>query len=181
MASIRKDSLITGAVLLLIILLMGAFVWYSSYQERQAAFSQSPGGSALAGDNTFTTLEGEVIPSLVSDEVVTVVYVWASWCPQCKDGLSNLGSVASEYDSDIRFLAINRNEATTTAERFLRTVPNTDNLQLVVDTRDRFYDSAGGYAMPELVVFAPDGSEIARQRGILDLAALRETLDTNTE
>jgi len=137
-----------------------------------ATFSNQP------GEASYTDLDGnEVILEQYLGNIL-VVSTWASWSPYSATDLPLLSKLAEEYDSkQVTFLAINRKETKEQAARFISTMPDLDNLILVLDPRDHFYTSVGGYAMPEVVVYNKQGEITQHFRGDANEAKIKEVIN----
>lgn len=131
---------------------------------------------------SYTNINGDEV-SLEDDfGKVVVVYSWASWCPQCSSDLQTVNDFAEGQVGDrISFIAVNRAENRTTAQRFLATLPELNNLQIVLDPTDHLFNSVTGYAMPETVIFNREGDELYHGRGVFDLKAVEEVIRRETE
>jgi thiol-disulfide isomerase/thioredoxin len=109
---------------------------------------------------------------------ILVVNDWASWSPYAVEELPLLEKVAANYEQKkVVVLAINRKEVRTQAERFLNTIPAIPHVKVIVDTNDFFYGATSGYAMPETLIYAADGTLVAHIRGVLKDDELRAQLD----
>lgn len=178
---IDKSGSITLLVLVLILLLVAMTAWWSIQHLQTKKLLQSDAGSALSdeGGTQYTDFSGNELSLDLYLGKILIVYSWASWCPQCKDDLKILEQFANESnDKEVAVLAINRGEHAATAERFLNTTIGTSpKLQLVLDPDDRFFHQLDGYAMPETIIFNPDGSEYRRIRTTLSIDELKAVLD----
>lgn len=178
----RSNWLILACIVL-ILFGVSAYAWSVYHVTQDERLAASEASAALAGGEgevSYTDLEGRSVD--VSDRLgaILVVTTWASWCPSCATELPKLSSVAAEYP-EVRFLAINRAEQRTTAERFLRSVNATSGIELILDPEDHYYESISGYAMPESVIYDKNGDIIHRFRGDIDLQVLRQMLDEAVE
>lgn len=145
------------------------YTWTIVQKNRTALTPESEALSVLKtseGQLPFTDLEGN--PVALTDFLgdVLVVSSWASWCPACAKDLPLLSTVAQTFENDgVRVLAINRSEPGNTAERFLRSINATPGIKLVLDPDDRFYESIGGYTMPETIFYDRTGKIVHHNRG----------------
>lgn len=179
--AVSRSTVITLVFLVVCVAVLTAVVYVVKERAAERDREASPAGVALAGDTEiFTSLSGETVDLFSEAATPIVVYTWASWCPQCAGDLEALAKLAAESrDSNqpVKFVAINRNEPTATAERFLASLDVNDALDIVIDTEDSYYTAIEGYAMPELVVFSAAGDELLRQRGAIDLSAVANLLE----
>lgn len=149
------------------------YTWTIVQKNRAALIPESEALSVLKtteGQLPYTDLEGN--PVALTDFVgeVLVVNSWASWCPACAKDLPLLSSVAETFkNDDVQILAINRSEPGSTAELFLRSINATPSIKLVLDPDDRFYESIGGYTMPETIFYDKAGKIVHHNRGPMTL------------
>lgn len=177
-----RSTTLTLVILVFVILVVAGYTWSMRHSSEQERLNASDANSALgAVENTegYTRLDGAPVDIVSNEGEIIVVTAWASWCPSCTTELPKLSTVANDF-SDVRFLAINRAEPQTTAERFLRTVNATSGIELLLDPEDRYYGTIDGYAMPETVIYDETGAIVERYRGEVPEPALRTVLQSLT-
>lgn len=154
-----------------ILVLAGLYTWQSVTKQHRQEQQKLPAVQALTVSETqrpFTDLAGTAIALDQYFGQVLVVNSWASWSPFSATELPIWVEVAERYPEDqVRIIAINRGEDMVTAERFLKSVGAAGKVTLILDPEDHFYESIGGYAMPETVVYRADGTVSAQQHGPL--------------
>lgn len=159
-----------------------ATYFYLHYQttrvvdETRELFKQS---ESTAGEFTYVDINGN--PVNLDDYLgkVIVVMAWASWSPYSNTDLSMLNALSGELrDRGVVFIALNRKDTLALAQRYLATVPPLPELLVVIDTEDRFYQTVGGYAMPETVLFNQRGEIIQHWRGQVDSDTLRTHINS---
>lgn len=174
---IGKTELITFAILLLVIVAVAVYMLFFIDESEVQKRDNTPAAQALLleeGQQSFTTLNGDTVS--VSDHFgkIMVVSSWASWCPECNLGLTQLSNLADEFkDKGVVVLAINRAENRFTAERYLQTVTLSENLQIIIDPEDHYFGASAGYAMPETIIYTKDGQEALHQRGYIHIDELK--------
>ncbi len=142
-------------------------------EETRQIFSDS------AGTVTYTDLAGNAVSLEQYLGKVLVVTSWASWSPFSSVDLQGQNTLASKYQGkEVVFLAINRKEVLSQAQRYAATLPELPNITLVIDTEDRFYTLVGGYAMPETVIFDKKGIIQEHIRGIFVSPTVETTIDS---
>ncbi len=128
---------------------------------------------ASAG-HVFTDLQGTAITFEPFEGKVRVVNSWASWTPFSVQELRDLEQLASEVSKDeVAVLAINRKEPKEMAIQFLGTIFKFENITFMIDVSDYFYNSVGGFAMPETIFYDKKGSVVYHARGSLTLEQMR--------
>ena len=172
-----RSTLITIAVLLLIIVVAGLYTYYTREAARSAQdASGSAAAAALSGEVRYTTLGGgDLALSEYLGEGVLVVNSWASWCPFCVNELPDFGELAQEYkDQRVTVIAVNRKEDSRTANNFVATLEQTvDDVVFALDPDDVFYKAIGGFTMPETVFYDRAGNIAVHKRGFMPLEEMR--------
>lgn len=175
----KKSTLFTLLLILLITGLLGVYT-YTVHTSPEAKIANSQAGEALVPKDqtsSYTDLEGNPIRLTDYGGNVLVVNSWASWSPYTRDDLTNLNQIASDFAVDgVVVMAINRQEDTYAAERFMRTLPEYQSIIFALDPTDHFYHAIEGRAMPETVVFDRKGEQVLRFRGPISPEAFGEAL-----
>lgn len=168
----NKNSLITIVVLLLILLIgFASLSTLKSKNERKSLESSSASEAlSVSSGNLYYDLDGDEVT--LSDYLgkKLIVHSWASWCPQCVKQLQILNTYPT--NDDLVILAINRAEPVTTAESFLTTFKINKNVKLIIDPTDHFYETIGGYTMPETLIYDEKGEILLHQRGEITIDQL---------
>lgn len=173
----QKSSVITLLILALIIAVVG-FIAFSPSKTNNDALTEA--GRALSGlnDQGFTDLNGNPVSLEQFQGQVRVVNSWASWCPFCVQELPDFEELAEEYAADeVVVIAINRKETIQRATGFLSTLGDLDTMLFVQDPADNFYQSIGGFSMPETIFYDRSGNVVVHKRGFMSLEEMR----THTE
>jgi thiol-disulfide isomerase/thioredoxin len=176
----RTGAIITLAVMALVILAGVLYIIFIDESEVQKRDNTAAAQALIIDDpaQAFTDLAGN--QKSVNDHFgkIIVVTSWASWCPQCLEGISALGPVADEYkDRGVVVLAINRAEDKYTAERYLSTVTVPSSVEIILDPSDHYFKASTGYAMPETIIYTKDGSIDLHQRGNVNPDEVRNSLN----
>lgn len=178
----QKKSAIVTLVLMGLVILAGVvyivfFIDQSEVQKRKS----TPAATALIVDDgapSFTDLQGNSKNVNEHFGKIIVVTSWASWCPQCKEGIEKLGPVATEYkDRDVVVLAVNRAEDRYTAERYLATIAVPPDIEMILDSSDHYFKASAGYAMPETIIYTEDGEVHLQQRGNVNVDEVKQHLE----
>jgi len=78
--------------------------------EEESAPSEAPAEYAFSF--TAQTLEGETVTEAIfSEHDLTMVNVWASWCPPCRGELSELGALYDKLPENVGFLSVTVDDA----------------------------------------------------------------------
>ncbi|MCA9354024.1 MAG: TlpA family protein disulfide reductase [Candidatus Kaiserbacteria bacterium] len=179
----KKDGIVTLAIMLIVVLLLASAVWYVSSKNKTSKTIPTPAERSLssAGYAPYTDLDGNQV--LLTDFLgrTLVVTVWASWCPECRTDLTLFNRISQNYDlEEVVFLAINRAEPKATARAFLDTFKLAGDVIYILDPDDHFYHSTDSFSMPETIIFSPNGNEVYRKRGRINASELQGKLQENT-
>ena len=176
MSSYQKKVL--GGLFLL--LALGAAATYfivskssNKINEDTVALFSNPEGEA-----PYTDLLGNPVSLEQYLGRTLVVATWASWSPFSTADLNTLSELSSEFsDEEVVFMAINRKESKEQAARFLQTLQNITGVVMVLDPRDAFYLTVGGYAMPEVVIYNRKGEVVEHFRGVANKADIKTVVE----
>jgi thiol-disulfide isomerase/thioredoxin len=175
----NKTGLITLALMLFVVAAGTTYIFFLDESEKQKR-NRTPAAVALLVENTANSFLDTTQNKVNFEEYfgkVIVVSSWASWCPQCGGDITSLDRVASEFqDREVVFLAINRAENPTTAERYLNTIETPKHIRIILDPSDHFFATNLGYAMPETIIYDENGAIISHQRGNLDTDGLKKSI-----
>jgi thiol-disulfide isomerase/thioredoxin len=176
-----KSTVITLGILLVILLVGSVVVYITQQRGAERLLQESPAAAALQNDDevgNFTNIEGEAANLSQYLGQTMIVNSWASWAPSSVDELILLSSIAEKYlDQGVVVIGINRAESRVTAESFLSTFELQDSVQLIIDNEDKYYQSIGGYTMPETIFYDVKGDVIVHKRGVLTAAEIERVLE----
>jgi len=162
-----KQNKLVIAVLLVVILFVSAVTFFIKYKKATAVPEETQ--RLFAGENgtlTYTDINGNEVSLEQYLGKILIATTWASWSPFTTSDLTIINQLMASYDgSKIVALAINRKEKREQAERYIATMPELNNITLVIDNADHFYKSVNGYAMPETLIFNPKGEVVEHIRG----------------
>lgn len=106
-----------------------------------------------------------------------VINSWAAWCPFCKKELVDFALVQRELKDQVVFIAINRAESLAVAKEFSDKYGVTDDLVFLLDPDDSFYQTIGGFSMPETVFVDREGKIVDHKRGPMEIEEIRERVE----
>ncbi|HEU4677552.1 MAG TPA: TlpA disulfide reductase family protein [Candidatus Paceibacterota bacterium] len=144
---------------------------FSGLQNDLKALDEGDGG-------TYTDLDGNPVPLSRFKGKPLIVNLWASWMPFSKDELSLMSALASERGESVAVVAVNRMEDPATVRSYLATFGLGQGITVLLDPADSFYKKVGGYAMPETLFYAKDGTLVEHKRGVLTEAELKAYVDS---
>lgn len=123
---------------------------------------------SLAAKVQLTDLDGNPVSLEQFYGKVVVANSWASWCPFCATELPALDAIAANYnEQDVVVLAINRAESIVQIKNYMQSIKQIDNIIILLDPQDTFYNSIEGYTMPETVFYDDAGNSMFHKRGVM--------------
>lgn len=141
--------------------------------------------SALLGqpapETNLPPLEGASVPGLDSKDFVgsvTLVNVWASWCPPCR--VEHPFLMALSKDERFRVVGMNYKDSPENARRFLGTLGNPYKA-IGVDPAGRTAINWGVYGVPETFLVGKDGKIRFKHVGPLSAESMRDVLMPEVE
>ncbi|OHA00995.1 MAG: hypothetical protein A3C07_05205 [Candidatus Sungbacteria bacterium RIFCSPHIGHO2_02_FULL_47_11] len=106
-----------------------------------------------------------------------VINSWAAWCPFCVQELPDFAVLQEEFGDKIAVIAVDRAEPLATAKEFSDRRGVTGRIILLLDPEDSFYQSVGGFSMPETIFVDRDGFIRDHKRGPMDLIEMRRRVE----
>ena len=165
---------------LILVLVVGAVATYFMINRSSNQINQDTVAlfSNPVGEAPYTDLQGNPVSLEQYLGKTLVVATWASWSPFSTADLTTLKELSSEFaGQEVVFMAINRKETKEQAARFLQTIPEVSGVVMVLDPRDAFYLTVGGYAMPEVVVYNQKGEIVEHYRGVANKADIKASVE----
>lgn len=106
-----------------------------------------------------------------------VVNSWAAWCPFCRKELVDFATAQRKFGDQVTIIAIDRAESLETAKKYSDELGVTNNLVLLLDPSDSFYQSIGGFSMPETIFVDKNGKIVDHKRGPMDINEIRQKIE----
>jgi len=103
-----------------------------------------------------------------------VINAWAVWCPFCREELADFAELQREFGDQVVVIAIDRKESLKKAKGFTDGIGITDDLLFLLDSKDSFYKSIGGFSMPETLFINSEGEIVVHKRGFMALDEMRD-------
>lgn len=105
-----------------------------------------------------------------------VINSWAAWCPFCRKELVDFAVAQKEFGNQVVIIAIDRAEPLETAKKYSDELGVANGLVLLLDPADSFYQSIGGFSMPETIFVDAGGNVKIHKRGPMDFNEIREKI-----
>lgn len=109
-----------------------------------------------------------------------VINSWASWCPFCRQEIPDFVTAQKELGDKVVIIAIDRAESLAAAKGYTDQQGTTNKLIFLLDPSDSFYQSIGGFSMPETIFVDRDGNITERKRGPMEINEIRQKLQRLT-
>lgn len=106
-----------------------------------------------------------------------VINAWAAWCPFCRKELVDFVTVQKEFGDKVIIIAVDRAETRDIAKKYTDELGVTGNMVFLLDQSDNFYQSIGGFSMPETVFVNSNGDIAFHKRGPMDIKEMRERIE----
>ena len=103
-----------------------------------------------------------------------VINSWAAWCPFCRKELLDFAAAQKEFGDKVIIIAVDRAESRDTAKRYTDELGVTEGMIFLLDPSDGFYQSIGGFSMPETIFVDKNGNIVDHKRGPMDINEIRE-------
>jgi len=179
-----QTKFIVSIVVVIVVIFGGFIILGGSNQDPSTINEDDPfgGGAEVVLDEeeegekfdkapnfSLEDIDGNTVSLSDFEGRVVVANSWAVWCPFCVDELPDFGELQEEFGNKIVVIAINRQES------LQKTVGYTDNLGVtnkmlwLLDPRDSFYKSIGGFSMPETLFIDTDQNIVIHKRGPMEL------------
>lgn len=105
-----------------------------------------------------------------------VINSWAAWCPFCRKELVDFATAKKEFGDDVVIVAIDRAESLETAKKYTDELGVTNNMVFLLDPSDSFYQSIGGFSMPETIFVNKNGNIAEHKRGPMDIKEIKQKI-----
>ncbi|MBI2630935.1 redoxin family protein [Candidatus Nomurabacteria bacterium] len=137
--------------------------------NRQAQFEKAPNFALQDYDGKTVSLADFAGKPIVINS-------WAAWCPFCRKELVDFATVQKEFGDKVIFIAVDRAESLDVARQYTDELGVTEDMVFLLDPTDSFYQSIGGFSMPETIFVDSNGSIVFHKRGPMDINEIRERI-----
>lgn len=105
-----------------------------------------------------------------------VINSWAAWCPFCRKELVDFAAAQREFGDKVIIIAVDRSETRGIAKKYTDELGVTSGMVFLLDPSDSFYQSIGGFSMPETIFVDKDGRIVDHKRGPMDVQEMRKKI-----
>lgn len=130
-----------------------------------------------APDFNLQDYNGEMVGLADFAGTPLVINSWAAWCPFCRKELVDFAAAQKEFGDRVVIIAIDRAEARDTAKQYTDELGVTNGMVFLLDPSDSFYQSIGGFSMPETIFVDTNGIIVDHKRGPMELEEMRERIN----
>lgn len=173
----QTKFLIPFVVLVAIIFVAGVW-WFGQPKSTVVSERESAESPAVSGEQvpnfSLTDYEGKTVNTADFSGKPLVVNSWAVWCPFCVKELADFATVQKEFGDRVVIIAIDRAESRDVAKEFTDKLGLGNNLVLLLDPSDSFYQAIGGFSMPETLFMKADGTIHFHKRGPMAVEEMRQ-------
>ncbi|MDH3261222.1 MAG: TlpA family protein disulfide reductase [Acidimicrobiia bacterium] len=131
--------------------------------------------SQTVGPPLPDTNAAEVVALLEASSQPVVINVWASWCIPCRSEAPLIERANEQFGDDIRFIGINVADTQSGARQFIAEFGL--SFENLFDAPRTVPAALGGSGVPVTFFFAPGGSLVHYQPGVIDERTLALQID----
>ncbi len=106
-----------------------------------------------------------------------IVNSWAVWCPFCVKELEDFAKLQQEFGAKITIIPIDRAESLELTKSYTDDLGVTDTLIFLLDPKDSFYRSIGGFSMPETIFVDGEGNILFHKRGPMTFEEMKQKVE----
>ncbi len=158
------------------ILVVGGISWLAISNRSAPEESDRQAQSERAPDFVLQDYNGKTVRLADFAGKPLVINSWAAWCPFCRKELVDFTAAQKEFGNDVIIIAIDRAESRETAKKYTDELGVTNDLIFLLDPTDSFYQSIGGFSMPETIFIDRNRNSAERKRGPMDINEIRQKI-----
>lgn len=170
------NKFILPVVCITALVIIGVLIFYSGRSPRVNQTSQQPSlrQTHKALNFQLQDYNGRAVKPSDFTGKALIINSWAAWCPFCKKELQDFATLQKEFRDKVVIIAIDRAEPLEVAKRYSDELGVTGELVFLLDPEDSFYQSIGGFSMPETIFIDVQGFIRAHKRGPMELDEMRQ-------
>ncbi|MBI3335148.1 MAG: TlpA family protein disulfide reductase [Candidatus Portnoybacteria bacterium] len=161
----------TILIIIGIIIIVGGFLIFSDsgQKRKEINLNKTP-------DFNLKDYNGNTVSLADFTGKSIIVNSWAAWCPFCKKELVDFATVQKEVGERVVIIAVDRAEPLETAKQYSDELGVTNELVFLLDPEDSFYQSIGGFSMPETIFVNTKGEIVFHKRGPMEVEEIRNRI-----
>lgn len=163
-------------VAIISVLLAGGVGWFL-ISNRDTSDNSMQTQSEKVPDVALKNFEGKMVRLQDFEGKPLIINSWAVWCPFCRKELVDLATAQKEFSDKVVIIAVDRAESRDIAKKYTDALGVTGGMALLLDPSDSFYQSIGGFSMPETIFVDSSGTIAFHKRGPMDIEEIRERIE----
>ncbi|MBI3589034.1 MAG: TlpA family protein disulfide reductase [Candidatus Liptonbacteria bacterium] len=172
---------VLGIIIVLILIGVGWLIvsnrTASNESNRQAQSSPASQTTEKTPDFALQDFGGKTVRPADFAGKSLVINSWAVWCPFCRKELVDFVAAQKEFGNKVVIIAVDRAETRDVAKKYADDLGVTDGLIFLLDPSDSFYQSIGGFSMPETIFVDQKGLVVDHKRGPMDINEMRTKIE----
>jgi thiol-disulfide isomerase/thioredoxin len=164
-------------LLAIIAVLVIGGIWWLTTSNRTPDDQKDQAQSQKSPDFALQDFEGKTVHLSDFTGKPVVINSWAAWCPFCRKELVDFATAQKEFGDKITIIAVDRAESLDVAKKYTDELRVTGDLIFLVDPSDSFYQSIGGFSMPETIFVNKDGNIVDHKRGPMNVEEIRQKVN----
>lgn len=157
----------------IVIFVVAGWFLVSKTEQHQNMFPADKTTAQRAPEFSLEDYNGKIVSLADFAGGPLVLNVWAAWCPFCRKELPDFVTAQKEFGDKVVIIAINRQESLATAKGYTDAQGTSNGLIFLLDPNDSFYQSVGGFSMPETIFVDKNGNIIDHKRGPMNVDEIR--------
>lgn len=158
------------------VLIIGDIGWLVISNQNAPEKSSTQVQSEKVPDFALQNYDGKTVRLADFSGKPLVINAWAAWCPFCRKELVDFVTVQKEFGDKVIIVAIDRSETLDIAKKYTDELGVTSDMVFLLDPYDSFYQSIGGFSMPETIFVDKDVRIVDHKRGPMDVQEMRERI-----
>lgn len=158
------------------ILIVGGVGWLVTSSRNTPNKATLPAQFERAPDFVLQDYNGQTVKLADFAGKLLVINSWAAWCPFCRKELADFAVAQKEFGDRVVIIAIDRAETRDVAKKYTDELGVTSDLIFLLDPSDSFYQSIGGFSMPETIFVDKDGFVREHKRGPMDIQEIKQKI-----
>lgn len=144
--------------------------------DHQKMFSVDKTAPERAPDFRLQDYDGKTVKLADFASKPLVINAWAAWCSFCRQELVDFSAAQKEFGDQVTIIAIDRAETKETAKKYTDELGVTGDMVFLLDPGDSFYESIGGFSMPETIFVNTRGEIVIHKRGRMSIQEIKENI-----
>ena len=158
------------------VIVVGAIGWLVISNSNAPKKTEHQTQSERAPDFRLQDYDGKTVSLGDFHGKSLAINSWAAWCPFCRKELSDFAKVQKEFGDRVIIIAVDRAETLAVAKKYTDELGVTNGMLFLLDPSDSFYQSIGGFSMPETIFVDKNSNIKIHKRGPMDSDEIREKI-----